>query len=93
MTRFALGDQVSINPNIACGICSYCQAGRTTQCRNPIGLGTLRDGFFADYACVPESLVFAATGLALDTAVFIEPTACAMHSLETLQVRPGRAPS
>jgi D-arabinitol dehydrogenase (NADP+) len=89
VTPFAVGDQVRINPNIACGICSYCQAGRPTQCRNPIGLGSLRDGFFADYACVPESLVFAATGLALDTAVFIEPTACAMHGLETLALRPG----
>jgi D-arabinitol dehydrogenase (NADP+) len=89
VTRFAVGDQVSINPNIACGICSYCQAGRPTQCRNPIGLGSLRDGFFADYACVSESLVFSATGLTLDTAVFTEPTACAMHGLETLQVRPG----
>lgn len=89
VTRFTVGDQVSVNPNIACGTCSYCQAGRPTQCRNPVGLGTLRDGFFADYACVPESLVHPAAGLALDTAVFIEPTACAMHGLETLQVRPG----
>jgi D-arabinitol dehydrogenase (NADP+) len=89
MTRFAVGDQVSVTPNIACGICRFCQAGRPTQCQQPVGLGSLRDGFFADYVCVPESLVFSAAGLTPDIAVFIEPTACAMHGLETLQVRPG----
>jgi D-arabinitol dehydrogenase (NADP+) len=38
---------------------------------------------------VPETLVFSVDGLPKDTAVFTEPAACAMHGLETLQLRPG----
>jgi D-arabinitol dehydrogenase (NADP+) len=34
-------------------------------------------------------LVFSVQGLPLDTAVFTEPAACAMHGLETLNLRPG----
>jgi hypothetical protein len=54
VTRFAVGDQVSINPNLACGTCPFGQAGRTTQCRHLVGLGTLRDVFFAHHGCVPD---------------------------------------
>ena len=38
---------------------------------------------------MPENLVFSVEGLDPDVAVFTEPAACAMHGLETLQVRPG----
>lgn len=33
--------------------------------------------------------MFSTEGLPAGTAVFTEPTACAMHGLETLAVRPG----
>ena len=89
VTRFAIGEQVTVNPNIPCGRCSYCLSGRTILCENGHGLGVDRTGFFAEYACVPDLLVFSVDGLPPDTAVFAEPTACAMHGLETLQIRPG----
>jgi D-arabinitol dehydrogenase (NADP+) len=38
---------------------------------------------------VPASLVFSVDGIDPDTSVFTEPTACAMHGLETLSPRPG----
>jgi D-arabinitol dehydrogenase (NADP+) len=38
---------------------------------------------------VPENLVFSVDGLAEDVAVFAEPAACAMHGLESLDLRPG----
>ena len=89
VTRFAIGEQVTVNPNVPCGRCSYCLSGRTILCENGQGLGVNRNGFFAEYACVPALLVFSVEGLPPDTAVFAEPTACAMHGLETLQIRPG----
>jgi D-arabinitol dehydrogenase (NADP+) len=87
--RFALGEQVSVNPNIYCGECDYCLSGRLILCANAKGLGSNYPGFFADYVTVPSTLVFSVDGLALDTAVFTEPAACAMHGLETLDIRPG----
>jgi len=87
--RFAAGEQVSVNPNIFCGSCDYCLSGRLILCSNAKGLGSNYPGFFAEYVTVPENLVFSVHGLPLDTAVFTEPAACAIHGLETLNLRPG----
>ncbi len=89
VTRVAVGEQVTVNPNVPCQRCDYCMSGRTILCGNGQGLGANVNGFFAEYACVPQGLVFSVEGLPIDAAVFSEPTACAMHGLETLQVRPG----
>ena len=89
VTRFRLGEQVTVNPNVDCGLCEYCLSGRPILCSSLQGLGTNFPGFFAEYVAVPERLVFSTEGLPLDTAVFCEPTACATHGLENLHVRPG----
>lgn len=89
VTRFRLGEQVTVNPNVDCGLCDYCLSGRPILCSNLKGLGSNFPGFFAEYVTVAERLVFSTEGLPVDTAVFCEPTACAMHSLENLHVRPG----
>ncbi len=52
-------------------------------------IGSTADGFFAEYAVVGATQVFSVEGLPPDVAVFTEPTACALHGLETLAVRPG----
>jgi D-arabinitol dehydrogenase (NADP+) len=52
-------------------------------------MGVHRPGFFAEYASADHRQVFSVDGLEPDTAVFAEPTACAMHGLETLAQRPG----
>jgi D-arabinitol dehydrogenase (NADP+) len=87
--RFRVGEQVTVNPNVYCGHCDYCLAGRLILCPNLKGYGSNFPGFFADYVTVPESLVFSVEGLHRDTAVFAEPAACAMHGLESLALRPG----
>jgi D-arabinitol dehydrogenase (NADP+) len=89
VSRVRLGEQVSVNPNVHCGHCDYCLAGRLILCENLKGYGSNFPGFFADYVTAPENLVFSAEGLSKDTAVFTEPTACAMHGLESLDLRPG----
>lgn len=87
--RFSLGEQVTVNPNVFCGYCDFCLSGRLILCANAKGLGSNYPGFFAEYATVSSLLVFSVEGLDRDTAVFTEPTACAMHGLETLALRPG----
>ena len=84
-----LGEYVSVNPNMNCGHCGYCRTGRTLMCANLKGLGTNWPGSFAEYVVVPASLVFSVDGIHPDVSVFTEPTACAMHGLETLAPRPG----
>lgn len=89
VTRFALGEQVTVNPNIYCGQCDYCLAGQLILCSNAKGLGSNYPGFFAEYVVVAAQLVFSVEGIDPDTAVFTEPAACAMHGVETLSPRPG----
>jgi D-arabinitol dehydrogenase (NADP+) len=89
VTRFKVGEQVTVNPNVYCGYCDYCLSGRLILCSNLKGLGSNYPGFFAEYVTVSELLVFSVEGLERDTAVFTEPAACAMHGLETLNPRPG----
>ena len=87
--RFTVGEQVTVNPNVNCGYCDYCLAGRLILCENLQGYGSNFPGFFAEHVTVPERLAFSVEGLDRDVAVFAEPAACAMHGLETLDVRPG----
>jgi D-arabinitol dehydrogenase (NADP+) len=86
---FTLGEQVTVNPNIYCGQCDYCLAGRLILCSNLKGLGSNYPGFFAEFVVVAADLVFSVEGLDPDTAVFTEPASCAMHGVETLAPRPG----
>lgn len=87
--EFAVGDRVTVNPNINCGHCPACRGGRPLLCSNLTGIGINRPGGFAEYLTAPMASTYAVDGLADDTAVAIEPAACAMHGLETLQVKPG----
>ncbi|GAA1779444.1 zinc-dependent alcohol dehydrogenase family protein [Nostocoides veronense] len=89
VTRVVVGEQVTVNPNVHCGNCDYCLAGRLILCPNLKGLGSNFPGFFAEFVTVREDLVFSVDGIEPDTAVFTEPAACAMHGLESLAMRPG----
>lgn len=89
VSRFRPGQWVTVNPNIYCGHCDYCLAGQLGRCANTEGMGVHRPGFFAEYVSADYRQVFSVDGLEPDTAVFAEPTACAMHGLETLGQRPG----
>ena len=86
---FRVGEDVAVNPNLNCGHCEYCRVGRTLMCANLKGLGTNWPGSFAEYVVVPANLVFSVDGIDPDTSVFTEPTACAMHGLQTLSPPPG----
>ncbi len=86
---FNPGERVSVNPNMSCGTCHQCHVGRPLLCENLKGLGTNWPGGFAEFLAIPVAFCFSVDGLDDDTAVFTEPASCAMHGLETLQVRPG----
>ena len=47
------GNRVVINPNLGCGECEYCRAGRDNLCRDWHLLGETVRGTYAEYVCVP----------------------------------------
>jgi len=93
VTRFRLGEQVTVNPNIHCGHCDYCLAGRLILCANGRGLGSTHAGFFAEYVAVDHSQVFSVDGLPADTAVFAEPAPAPCTASNASRSGPGPARS
>lgn len=89
VTTVTPGQWVTVNPNMSCGSCDQCRRGRPLLCHNLTGIGSNGDGGFAEQITVPADIVFDVEGLDPDVAVFAEPTACALHGLETLSPRPG----
>ena len=62
--KFQIGQRVSGEGHIVCGICRNCRAGRGHLCRNTKGVGVNRPGSFAEYLCIPEDnvVIFARAG-------------------------------
>ena len=89
VTGLEPGQWVTVNPNMSCGSCDQCRRGRALLCRNLTGIGSNSAGGFAEQVTVPADVVFEVDGLEPDVAVFTEPTACALHGLETLRPQPG----
>lgn len=53
-----VGQMVSGEGHIVCGLCRNCRAGRRQMCIRTLGLGVNRDGAFAEYIAIPESNVW-----------------------------------
>ncbi|HEY5222337.1 MAG TPA: L-threonine 3-dehydrogenase [Microbacteriaceae bacterium] len=54
----AVGDMVSGEGHIVCGMCRNCRAGRRQMCIRTKGLGVQRDGAFAEYLTLPGTNVW-----------------------------------
>lgn len=53
-----IGDHVSGEGHIVCGVCRNCRGGRRQMCINTVSVGVQRDGAFAEYVVVPETNVW-----------------------------------
>ena len=90
VSGFSIGDRVTGDPNIACGRCDHCHAGRINLCRNLNAIGIHRDGGFADYVVLPQKQAFLLpAGLPPTHGAFCEPLGCCLHGLDLAGIRPG----
>lgn len=53
-----VGDRVSGEGHVVCGMCRNCRAGRRQMCIKTSSLGVQRDGAFAEYVQVPEANIW-----------------------------------
>ena len=90
VTRFVGGELVTIDPNIACGICPACRNAQPNLCARLTAIGVTRDGGFAEYAAVPEGQAFLLPA-DLDPVhgAFSEPLACCLHAIDKAEIRSG----
>jgi threonine 3-dehydrogenase len=76
-----IGDRVSAEGHITCGVCRNCRAGRRHLCMNTSGVGVDRAGAFAEYLSVPAFNVFKLPDtISNDMAAILDPLGNATHT-------------
>jgi D-arabinitol dehydrogenase (NADP+) len=83
-----LGQQVVADNTQLCGECHFCRRDQPLFCRHFRSLGVNAPGGLAEYLVVPVAKCFDAADLPADVAVMTEPTACAVHGMDVLDLRP-----
>lgn len=56
-TKYKIGQRVSGEGHITCGVCNDCLRGDIQFCPKTCSVGVNRDGAFAEYLCIPEKNV------------------------------------
>jgi threonine 3-dehydrogenase len=78
---FEIGDRVSAEGHITCGVCRNCRAGRRHLCMNSVGVGVNRPGAFAEFLSVPAFNVFKLpASISDDMASILDPLGNATHT-------------
>lgn len=78
---FKIGDVVSGEGHLVCGLCRNCLAGRRHLCAHTSGVGVNRPGAFAEYLVIPQANVwYAHQDIDLDVLACFDPFGNATHS-------------
>jgi threonine dehydrogenase-like Zn-dependent dehydrogenase len=85
-----IGRRVVAEINVSCGACDLCDRGFRTQCRNRVTVGLDRhDGAMADFFAISAANLHAVPDSVSDVhAVFAEPLAAALQTLECQPISP-----
>lgn len=76
-----VGDRVSGEGHITCGMCRNCRAGKRHLCRNAKGVGVTRTGCFAEYLMIPACNVYVLPdAITDDVASVLDPLGNATHT-------------
>ena len=82
VTSLKIGDIVSAETHIVCGVCEFCREGNGHICQDTKIIGVDTDGCFADYAKMPaENLIVDKTGLDPKYLSIQEPLGNAVHTM------------
>ena len=77
-----IGQQVTVNPLISCGECTFCLAGLAHVCPQRKLIGAHRPGAFADYVVVPlQAIIPLPEGVDPTLGALTEPFAVAIHGV------------
>jgi len=78
---YHIGDRVSGEGHIVCGLCRNCRAGKRHLCRNTFGVGVNRPGSFAEYLSLPAENVFKIPAeIPSNIAAIFDPLGNAVHT-------------
>lgn len=81
VTQVKVGDLVAAETHIPCEHCYQCKTGRMHICKNLKILGVDTNGIFAEYAIIPETVLWRfSPEIPLDYASVMEPFGNAIHT-------------
>lgn len=83
------GDFVSVDPNISCGVCSFCRTGQINLCKNLSAIGVNIDGGFAEYCAVPKKQCYPLNFDSIFNAALMEPLSCALYGIQKADIKSG----
>jgi len=77
---YKIGERVSAEGHVVCGICRNCKRGQSHLCPNTVGIGVNRNGAFAEYVVVPASNLWRIPDeIPSELAAFFDPYGNAAH--------------
>lgn len=84
VTKFKVGDRVTVEPHYGCGTCEMCEKGLYNICPEKLVLGSKGwIGSFGEYFVVPEQTVIKLPdNLSFEEGALIEPVAVGMHAVK-----------
>lgn len=85
-----VGDRVVVDNTIYCMICDDCKRGDFNFCQNGVALGVQAPGGFAEHTVAAASKTYPVGDLSWEAAALVEPTACVVHGLDVLALKPGQ---
>eukprot|EP00850_Spirogloea_muscicola_P011255 SM000069S20692 [mRNA] locus=s69:215964:217593:+ [translate_table: standard] len=91
VTRVRVGDELALEPGVACNTCLLCKAGRYNLCRKMRCFATPpTNGSLAQYVVHPEDLCFRLPdGVTLEEGAMCEPLSVAVHACRRAGLSPG----
>lgn len=94
VTRFSVGDRVSVTPNVGCGQCENCRLGLNQMCPDYEAFGITLDGGLAEYVRIPAFALDRGNVFALPdvvsyrSAALAEPLSCCYSAARRLGIGP-----
>ncbi|MBM7565953.1 alcohol dehydrogenase catalytic domain-containing protein [Paenibacillus sacheonensis] len=95
VTKFNVGDRISLGADVPCGECVFCEAGIGNNCQINYAMGYQFAGSFADYVLLNKMVVNFGPihripdHVSHEEAALAEPLACVINALELSNVRLG----
>ena len=93
--RAQIGDRVTFDSTISCGLCDACRRGKANLCvaRRVLGVSCpdyRQHGAFAEFVAVPQHILYPLPReLPFEHAALIEPVSVAVHAVDRLQISSG----
>jgi 2-desacetyl-2-hydroxyethyl bacteriochlorophyllide A dehydrogenase len=93
VSKFKVGDRVTVAPNVGCGQCQMCLQSFNQLCPQYEAFGISMNGGFAEYMKIPAkalgNVMLLPDHVSFEEGALIEPFSCAYRSYSAHQTKPG----